>query len=430
MKKGKIIYRALFALMLSLIPSMSKAYDFEVDSCYYTLISTSEKTVRFDGTSISGNLIIPEKIVFLNRELYVTEIKEHALNKNNAIISIVIKGKIKEIPKKCFEECTFQRVLLPSSLEEISAYAFYNCSQLEEIIIPDKVKSIGEKSFYGCTSMKKIILPRSEKCIIGHDAFTGTKPKGKLTIPYRIFFSERLDDLAYYESFGRYFFYNEKSKRTEYYDTCSKVDSLVIEDGLVVGDSIGIYYNEFSKGEYYEDNYIYNKPFEYVYIGRRPVSGPYNPRIGAKTMVFGDCIYTDIVQSNYPSLASVEKVVFGKNMKYISRCGGTKLETIYVRSKTPPTAEGFSSHTYIYGTVYVPRGTLKAYQEADVWKEFWNIEEYDVTDDPTAIETVKTSANDEIIGIYDINGIKHTSPVKGLNIYKYKDGRVIKRIMK
>ena len=65
--------------------------------------------------------------------------------------------------------------------------------------------------------------------------------------------------------------------------------------------------------------------------------------------------------------------------------------------------------------VYVPKGTLATYQAADTWKNFWDIQEFDVT----AIENVEdvtpafeitssgiqfTAAEGKVIAIYTANG--------------------------
>ena len=65
--------------------------------------------------------------------------------------------------------------------------------------------------------------------------------------------------------------------------------------------------------------------------------------------------------------------------------------------------------------VYVPKGTLATYQAADTWKNFWDIQEFDVT----AIENVEdvtpaleitssgiqfTAAEVKAVAIYTANG--------------------------
>jgi hypothetical protein len=45
---------------------------------------------------------------------------------------------------------------IPSWVEHIGKYAFYNCSLLTSVKIPASIKSIGEDAFYGCENISKV----------------------------------------------------------------------------------------------------------------------------------------------------------------------------------------------------------------------------------------------------------------------------------
>jgi hypothetical protein len=82
----------------------------------------------------------------------------------------------------------------------------------------------------------------------------------------------------------------------------------------------------------------------------------------------------------------LESITFGKNIEEIpSYSYSGNLMKVYVRADTPQKANAFSNNTYIHGTLYVPKGTVKKYKCANVWKEFWNIEEYDISDIKTSV---------------------------------------------
>lgn len=61
---------------------------------------------------------------------------------------------------------------------------------------------------------------------------------------------------------------------------------------------------------------------------------------------------------------------------------GDKLEKIYLRSETPQSSYGFNDNTYLHTTLYVPEGTKSVYEQAEVWKKFWTIEEYSLSGAP------------------------------------------------
>ena len=76
-------------------------------------------------------------------------------------------------------------------------------------------------------------------------------------------------------------------------------------------------------------------------------------------------------------------------------------------------------------TLYVPQGTYQDYWLADVWGDFENIVEYDVT----GIDKVTTSTDAKEISRYSVNGQRLSAPTKGLNIVKYSDGSVKKVVV-
>ena len=53
-------------------------------------------------------------------------------------------------------------------------------------------------------------------------------------------------------------------------------------------------------------------------------------------------------------------------------------------------------------TLYVPEGSLAAYQTADVWKYFMKIKEYD----PTGIEDVVLDTESSNLPVYNLQGVR------------------------
>lgn len=92
------------------------------------------------------------------------------------------------------------------------------------------------------------------------------------------------------------------------------------------------------------------------------------------------------------------------------------LKLIRCKSITPPNLEDenyISQLTYANLPVYVPKGSLAAYQAANGWKNFWDIREYDET---TGISAVKTRPQETGHNYYDLQGRKLREPQKGINI--------------
>lgn len=72
-------------------------------------------------------------------------------------------------------------------------------------------------------------------------------------------------------------------------------------------------------------------------------------------------------------------------------------------------------NTFNNATLYVPKGTKVKYQEADVWKNFKNIVEFE----PSGIDDI-VADEDKQRKIYSISGIRLKRPQKGLNIINGK----------
>ena len=75
--------------------------------------------------------------------------------------------------------------------------------------------------------------------------------------------------------------------------------------------------------------------------------------------------------------------------------------------------------------LYVPKGKKELYQQAECWKRFKNISEFDATD-------IKVATNESVFEAarYNINGKLISSPQKGVNIVKMSDGTIKKVLVK
>ncbi len=111
-----------------------------------------------------------------------------------------------------------------------------------------------------------------------------------------------------------------------------------------------------------------------------------------------------------------------------SFAGCSSLTSIYSYNEIPNSCvtDAFDNSTYNSSTLFVPYGSKAAYQSADGWKNFKNIEEMV----PSAIHDVNTREDDvKIIDIFDSNGSKISNLRKGINIVKYNNGK-IKKVLK
>lgn len=112
-----------------------------------------------------------------------------------------------------------------------------------------------------------------------------------------------------------------------------------------------------------------------------------------------------------------------------------ELESIKCLSLNPPVilhSSGmsgtytFSNAQFLNLAVKVPYEALEKYKQADVWKNFWNIEGFDAG--AGADDAVIEGKEKVEIGRYDLNGRRVSEDYNGIFIIKYSDGSV-KKIM-
>ena len=154
--------KKMLLLVLTLLPLVASAHDIEVKNAdgktiYYNYTNDgTELAVTFRGRNSSiykdeyhGDIVIPEKVIYMNKPYKVTSIGEYA-----------------------FYDCTYLRsITIPNSVTNISIGAFQGCSGLTSVTIPNSVTSIGEQAFFQCSKLRYVTIPNSVTSI-GKYAFS------------------------------------------------------------------------------------------------------------------------------------------------------------------------------------------------------------------------------------------------------------------
>jgi hypothetical protein len=89
----------------------------------------------------------------------------HRLYVNGAEVKkLVIPSGVASVGAYAFSDCTsLTEVIIPSGVTSVGAYAFSDCTSLTEVTIPSDVTSVGEDAFFGCSSLAKIIYQGASK---------------------------------------------------------------------------------------------------------------------------------------------------------------------------------------------------------------------------------------------------------------------------
>ena len=162
---------------------------------------------------------------------------------------------------------------------------------------------------------------------------------------------------------------------------------------------------------------FYDCPLETLYLGRDLEYDvtPYTYSISSLPFCGKKSITELSIGSTVTSLITMHQLtsaVYSTNL--IEGC--SNIMTIYSYATTPPRTDGFTNQQYLDAKVYVPQGSLAAYQAADVWENFWGLQEFD----PTGISGVEAATGLDVsvsdgcivvdnatghVTVYDISGV-------------------------
>lgn len=147
-----------------------------------------------------------------------------------------------------------------------------------------------------------------------------------------------------------------------------------------------------------------------------------------KYLEIGDNIQTNCLKIG----TDLENIVIGKNVGFNYYFGGplnvpnpyptfkhlSNLRSIRVTESEPSFSPTFAHDTYLYGVLYVPKGSLETYKNAQGWKDFWDIIEYEAGVEDIPVNSVEKTE----CGRYDLNGRPVSDNYNGITIIKYNDG--------
>ena len=376
----------------------------------------------YNGSGVGpSSLIIPSTVTYQNIEYNVVKIGRDGepvfqYSDPSSITSIVIPESVTSIGWYAFQGCNnLTSISIPGSVTTIELGAFYECSSLTNITIPETVTTIGQEAFYGTgwyNNQADGVLYLDDCCL----GYKGDQPSGVLNIQDG---TRLLSEYAFTEcySLSSVVIPNTVTHIGSFAFFCTSIGEVTlsnsltsIEDNVFHGcnflTSIDIPNSVTSIGmeAFSECMNLTNVtiPNTVTSIDSRAFSDTNIHSLtlpnllqtiggGAFSCCFnlkGSLIIPNSVTSIYTQAFhfcdSITSITIGNSVSYIGfgafNCSGLALITVL--NETPPS---LSSSYYNYSgvfesvnksiPVYVPYGTIAAYQAAPGWNEFTNYQE-------------------------------------------------------
>ena len=130
-----------------------------IDGIKYYL-ENGKATIMVQPTTLSGDIVIPEKVTYNNVDYTVSSMTSSAF-KQTDIKTITLPNSITSLGDECFWFCSYlTSIILPNSITSLGNDCFGSCSNLTSIILPNRIISLGNGCFSSC-GLTSITFPNS-----------------------------------------------------------------------------------------------------------------------------------------------------------------------------------------------------------------------------------------------------------------------------
>ena len=353
---------------------------------YFINLTSINSSAFYGCNGLTGNLTIPNSVTTIGDGAFyncsgftgsltipnsVTTIGNSAFSSCSGFTgSLTIPNSVTSIGMNAFSSCSgfTGSLTIPNSVTTIGHSAFYNCSGFTgSLTIPNSVTTIGEFAFEGCSGFTGSLTIPNSVTSLGTQTFAGCSGfTGSLTIPNSV---TTIGFCAFIGCSGLTGSLTIPNSVTTIglgaFSGCSGLTgSLTIPNSVT---SIGV--NAFD-GCRFTGSLIIPNSITTIEGG-----------------TFNMCW-------NFTSVEIPETVTFIGVRAFACWYG---LQSMTVLANTPPTLENYAfANVNKFIPVYVPCGSLSAYQNAEGWNEFTNIQE--ACDIFTVTATANPAEGGSVIG--------------------------------
>lgn len=361
-------------------------------------IPSNIKSIGAAAFTNSGlqSISIPSSVVSLGESTFAgTEIE-----------SIHLPNGIDIIPTACFSRCSkLCQVSFSSSI--INSEAFRNCVALRQISLPENLSTIGSKAFAGCENLEKMIIPSGVTSIAPDILWECSKLEtlkigsGLEGFPVFAYHSYGTHQSYEYSTLGSFYsaaqnYYNGPYNTKSDIAYLEAVRNFIIDDSEDAFSIKGFYCNQTCTPPFT------NIELDYYYVGRPLIDiQKWNSTTGSveftvdikqgtgrikKLEIGGSCTTIPYFYQKIDTLKLGSKI----KIIHLGKIYKEDIVKIECLSTEPPTITNgdFPTNVYTDALLLVPSGCKDIYAKAEIWKNFWNIQEaeeesgiLDITDD-------------------------------------------------
>ena len=147
------------ALLIAALPAFAQT--FQSEGIFYKVLNTNSVEVTSapgTGTPYSGDIVIPESVIYDDVVYTVTRIGSLAFSDCEELTSVKLPKSILTIGVQAFQESGISSIVLPDALTTIKEEAFADCQNLTDVTFGSGLFSIGMRAF-SRTKISSAILP-------------------------------------------------------------------------------------------------------------------------------------------------------------------------------------------------------------------------------------------------------------------------------
>lgn len=333
----------------------------------------------------------------------ITEIGDYAFDSCYWLNTIDIQGGNTKFGEGVFYGCeNLVTLTLPEGMDSIPSRMFANCTKLATLTLPSTLKSVGMRAFTSCP-ITSLTFPAS-LTQIKESAFSGTALT-EVSIPTTL------------KTIGR-----------EAFGSCGALTSARIPSTTTVGEyafqkcyQLGsvVFYKPESAEEIAASRAVIDR---FAFSGAKIESIDIPDGIVAiRANAFDYC--RNLTTARFPStITELGFNIFSDS--YNPTYNNGHVTSLYCAAKVPPVGdawqngmnESFINYVTNKCTLYVPAESLEAYRTAALWKNFFSIQPYNFTDNPSGIGSVEADTENTPAAVYDLQGRRVTNPRNGIYI--------------